>query len=209
MKEETMTSTYQLISFLLAYPTEEHVDAMEDMTGFLQEIGEKSIKKPFEDFHQIITNWSKEEWIEHYIEVFDFGKTSNLYMTYLKLGEQKERGLELLRLKKYYEAQGYDVTDKELPDYLPIMLEFCSQVTKEVRVDLLEKYTLAIVETTQKLTELKSSYANILQALLALMKHEGIEVDDKTQLYQEKPLSLEDARIMQQMRDQLIRNQLG
>ncbi|KAB8139446.1 nitrate reductase molybdenum cofactor assembly chaperone [Gracilibacillus oryzae] len=209
MKQEFIAPTYQLISFLLRYPTDEHMLAMEEIEAFIHEIETGSVSRSLTDFLHSITDWNKEQWVEHYIEVFDFGKTSNLYMTYLKLGEQKERGLELLRLKNYYQTAGFEVTDKELPDYLPVMLEFCSQVSKEIRCDLLEKYTLAIVETKEKLAEFNSHYAKVLEALLGVMKEEGMQVEEVGKMYQEQPLSLEDARIMQTMRDQLIRNQLG
>ncbi|SER42168.1 respiratory nitrate reductase chaperone NarJ [Gracilibacillus ureilyticus] len=209
MKQEVLTSAYQLVSFLLRYPTDEHIEAMEEMKLFLNDIEVDSVSRPLTEFIHSIADWNKEQLVEHYIEVFDFGKTSNLYMTYLKLGEQKERGLELLRLKKFYHAAGFEVTDKELPDYLPLMLEFCSCVESNIRCELLEKYTMAIVETKGKLTGFNSNYANLLEALLGLMEAEGMEVENTGVMYQEQPLSLEDARIMQSMRDQLIRNQLG
>jgi nitrate reductase molybdenum cofactor assembly chaperone NarJ/NarW len=209
MKQEVISSTYQLISFLLRYPTEEHRLAVEEAQRFVAEIEELSIKKSLTVFLDAISEWDQDQWVEHYIEVFDFGKTSNLYMTCLKLGEQKERGLELLKLKKFYEAAGFDVMDKELPDFLPLMLEFCGEVRKEVRLELLEKHVAAIVETKNKLVKFDSAYHLLLNALITLIKAEGLEVEEEALTVEEKPLSLEDVRIMQSMREQLINNQLS
>ncbi len=47
-----------------------------------------------------------------------------MYLTYMNTGEQRERGIELLELKQHYKKSGFEVTDKELPDYLPLLLEF-------------------------------------------------------------------------------------
>ncbi|WP_208589886.1 nitrate reductase molybdenum cofactor assembly chaperone [Gracilibacillus suaedae] len=209
MKHEVISSTYQVISFLLRYPTEEHRLAVADAQAFVADIGEPSVKKPLSAFLTTIAGWHQDQWVEHYIEVFDFGKTSNLYMTYLKLGEQKERGLELLKLKKFYESAGFEVTEKELPDYLPLMLEFCAKVSQEVRLELLAKHIAAIVETKNKLVTFESDYQFLLKAMIELVKIDGLEVQEEALTVKERSLSLEDVRIMQSMREQLINNQLG
>ncbi len=209
MKQDVLQSSYQLISFLLRYPTKYHFESVKEIIDFVNDIEEESIRTPLLDFLSTASKWDQDQWVEHYIEVFDFGKTSNLYMTYLKLGEQKERGLELLKLKKFYEAAGFEVTDKELPDFLPVMLEFCSEVNKEVRMELLTKHIAAISETKQKLEKLESCYSLLLKGLIAIVKTEGLDVAPGIVGAEERPLSLEDVRIMQSMREQLINNQLG
>ena len=42
------------------------------------------------------------ELIATYVNTFDFGKKTNLYITYMSNGEQRERGMDLLFLKNYY-----------------------------------------------------------------------------------------------------------
>lgn len=52
----------------------------------------------------------------------------------MNTGEQRERGIELLELKQHYKKSGLSVTDKELPDYLPLLLEFLQmQMSKTVK----------------------------------------------------------------------------
>ncbi len=146
MKMEALThaEVYQLISFSLLYPTDIKEEEMEDLLFHCESIQDEELKTNLLTFFNSSTSQTLEDRTDHYIEIFDFGKTSNLYITYLKLGEQKERGLELLKLKKYYEAAGFGLTDNELPDYLPLVLEFCANVKKEIRINLLEKYEAAI-----------------------------------------------------------------
>ncbi len=49
-----------------------------------------------------------------------------MYVTYFNSGEQRERGIELPQLKNTYEQSGFLPTEKESPDYLPLMLEFAA-----------------------------------------------------------------------------------
>lgn len=74
--------------------------------------------------------WADEtpEWkrLEHYVRMFDFGTKTTLYMTYRRFGEERERGGALLELKRIYEEAGFCPIDGELPDYLPMVLEFAS-----------------------------------------------------------------------------------
>ena len=66
------------------------------------------------------------------------------------------------------------MTDKELPDYLPLMLEFCANVSIEKSVELLQMYVKAIQEIREKLDELNSYYVLLFDALLAHLNNNGI-----------------------------------
>ena len=59
-----------------------------------------------------------------YTQTFDFDRDTNLYMTYFKFEDQKERGQMLAKLKVLYEMFGLKMPDNELSDFLPLMLEF-------------------------------------------------------------------------------------
>ena len=60
------------------------------------------------------------------MQTFDLGKRCALYLTFYSLGDRRDRGLALLRLKKLYRAAGLPQDGTELPDYLPVMLEFAA-----------------------------------------------------------------------------------
>ena len=61
-----------------------------------------------------------------YVETFDFAKQRSLHLTYHLHGDSRQRGLALLRLKEAYAAEGLEGDAGELPDFLPLMLEFCA-----------------------------------------------------------------------------------
>src|SRR5690625_676107 len=108
------SSVYQIIAFLLQYPDQQTLDVLPELKEEVRLIEDNAVQINIQQFIDLISNKSLDEWIDHYIEYFDFEKTTNLYVTYLKLGEQRERGLELLKLKNFYEAAGFHITNKEL-----------------------------------------------------------------------------------------------
>lgn len=167
---------YQVIAYFLQYPHEEMIEELPALKEEIDTLKEKEIQKSFQTFIAIIERVSFDQWIDHYIACFDFEKTTNLYVTYLKLGEQRERGLELLQLKQFYQAQGFAVTDSELPDYLPLMLEFCANVNKKVSNELLERYGQQIYEIYENLRKIDSWYCELFHALIQTMEENGVSI---------------------------------
>lgn len=63
---------------------------------------------------------------EEYVRAFDFDRRASLHLTYHTFGDRRQRGLELVKLKRRYAEAGLELTEAELPDYLPVMLEFAA-----------------------------------------------------------------------------------
>ncbi len=87
-------------------------------------MNKKTLKRALTAFIKQALDKTNDQLIDPYVYTFDFGKKTNMYLTYMNTGEQRERGIELLELKQHYKKSGFEVTDKELPDYLPLLLEF-------------------------------------------------------------------------------------
>ncbi|MGG6310709.1 nitrate reductase molybdenum cofactor assembly chaperone [Paenibacillus macerans] len=83
-----------------------------------------SILEPVATYRERMLQLSMDEIEEVYVDTFDFEKASTLYMTFAKYEDSKERGQMLTTLKTIYEMFGMEMTDRELPDCLPLMLEF-------------------------------------------------------------------------------------
>lgn len=94
----------------------------------IQEGGEEafpaSVMEPVSKYREQMLARSMEEIEELYVDTFDFEKSSTLYMTYFKYEDSKDRGQLLTSLKLVYEMFGMEMVDRELPDFLPLMLEF-------------------------------------------------------------------------------------
>lgn len=168
------TEIYQLISILFQYPDEELLTILPELQVEVDNFQDAKIQAPLSQFLHVLAETPEDHLIEHYIEHFDFGRTTNLYVTYFNSGEARERGIELLKLKEFYKEHGFAITDNELPDYLPLMLEFCGNVPIHVSNDLLQNHYGSILEIRNKLHENQSYYAQLLDALVALMDRNGI-----------------------------------
>lgn len=166
---------FQLCSYLLNYPNEEYMDSLEFITDELRSLANPSIKEELQQFCQKASHVPLQELIATYVYTFDFGKKTNLYVTYMSNGEQRERGMDLLFLKNYYKMHGFGVTDKELPDYLPILLEFASQVDLETITPVFERYIRNIEEIAEHLNPEENLYGHLFKSILSVLEIAGIK----------------------------------
>jgi len=112
-----------------------------------------------------------------YTQTFDFDRDTNLYMTYFKFEDQKERGQMLAKLKVLYEMFGLKMPDNELSDYLPLMLEFLYAAEWRGDDRAAESLTLLIMvledgtyHMIQALERNKSPYFNLIKGLRETFK---------------------------------------
>ena len=96
-----------------------------------------------------------------YTETFDFSKQRTLHLSYHVHGDRRQRGIALLRLKQAYEAAGLELSSGELPDYLPLMLEFADLVPAAGR-ELLSEHAVSIELVRASLRRDSNVYAGAL-----------------------------------------------
>lgn len=175
MLYDEIQSVFQICSFLLTYPDQDFQEALIEIEDEIRDISEGKLKTELQQFLLAAKRLSSEELIHTYVYTFDFGKKTNLYVTYMTSGEQRERGIDLLYLKNYYKLHGFEATDLELPDYLPLMLEFAGQVDGETLKPIFEKYYENILEIHDHLIEQKNVYGHILEAVIGAINESGIK----------------------------------
>lgn len=105
---------------------------------------------------------------EVYVRTFDFDHRASLHLTYHAHGDRRQRGLELVRLKRRYATAGFPLEGPELPDYLPLMLEFAA-LAPHAGEALLAEHRPAIELVRLALHEQESPYASLLDALCAAL----------------------------------------
>jgi nitrate reductase molybdenum cofactor assembly chaperone NarJ/NarW len=112
---------------------------------------------------------------EAYVELFDRGRSSSLYLFEHVHGEARDRGAAMVELNQLYAAAGLDLAGRELPDYLPVVLEYLSGRDRvEARAMLADcAHILRLVG--EVLVKRGSRYAAVLNALLALAGEPGID----------------------------------
>lgn len=103
-----------------------------------------------------------------YVATFDLRRRCCLYLTYFTDGDTRRRGTSLARLKETYRAAGFAPAGGELPDYLPMVLEFASALAAEGSPDgreLLGTYRPALELLRIALRDRRSPYLDVLEAL--------------------------------------------
>ena len=166
--------TFSALSSLLSYPDEEWRAEIPDWKALIHEISNRQIREKLLHFVEASGSLSPEALLEHYVYTFDVGKKTHVYVTYFNSGEQRERGVELLHLKNTYEQSGFLPTEKELPDYLPLMLEFAAAAEIEAARSVFEKYLSNVRELASRLEKNDSIYAELLHVLLAALENIGV-----------------------------------
>lgn len=157
---------FRLCSLLLEYPQEEW--RKEDHKHVAGLITDKKIKTDFLAFFHYLESTPFVILCENYVKQFDFRTDTTLYLTYGIFGDNRERGPALVMLKMEYAKAGFFIREgKELPDYLPLILEFASIAEDPAvrRIFLIYKKQLENLKT--KLAEDHSPYVHLLNACLS------------------------------------------
>jgi nitrate reductase delta subunit len=162
LHEAAPVKPWRLLSTLLQYPDPALVEAREELEAAA------ASHPPILRFLEGQGAQPLTELQEAYVQAFDFDRRASLYLTYHTLGDRRQRGLELVRLKRRYADAGLTLDPAELPDYLPAMLEFASLATDEGEA-LLNEHRPAIELVRSRLHERQSPYAQLLDALVAAL----------------------------------------
>lgn len=163
--EKEIRKSFKMISYLLQYPDKRWLqwsELVEELEAFTSNV----IKNPLSNFLKKIGEYSLDDMEQHYVNLFDFNPDCTLSLSYLKAGEQRERGQILVELKALYKEHGYEMTDVELSDYLPVVLEFAAVAPLQITVNLLMSFHEPIEKLKTELERQNSPYAFLINTCL-------------------------------------------
>lgn len=165
---------YQVASWCLDYPTTELLDRLPLLTKALAEQPRSSEVVPLEDVITHLTTTPLDRLQRAYVDVFDLSRKHALYLSYWTDGDTRRRGEVLGRFKAAYRASGFLVdTHGELPDYLPMVLEFAACADLAAGRELLQAYRPSLELLRIALQEKQSPYAGALVAVCATLPGES------------------------------------
>jgi nitrate reductase delta subunit len=164
IRSRRKTIPYKLLSVLLRYPDRRLVDAREEIAAAVDSLPQRGALRPFVTY---LLAGSPRELEQRYVETFDLRRRASLYLTYYVHGDTRKRGMALLRLKRLYAAAGLELASGELPDYLPLMLEFAALAPADAGETLLREHRPALELLRSSLRDADSPYADLLDALCA------------------------------------------
>lgn len=159
--------SYKVLSLLLGYPSEALQDNMEELKVALQEEGalKGRYTKKLYAFMDRLAQMDLLKLQEQYVALFDRSRTNSLYIFEHVHGESRDRGGAMVDLSETYEKFGYKLDSSELPDYLPLFLEFLSVLPPEDAQAFLRDAVHVIATVGAKLGKKESGYQYIFKAI--------------------------------------------
>jgi len=163
-----MRNAFKAFSLLLSYPTSELKDAAEEIRLAIHE----HIKGPIWALHKLdkliddLKTRDLYELQERYVFLFD--RTRSLSLHLFEHGESRDRGQAMVDLKALYEQAGLEIDARELPDYLPLFLEYLSVLPGDNARTVLAEPAAVMTALKERLAKRQSVYAPIF-ALLETM----------------------------------------
>jgi nitrate reductase delta subunit len=115
---------------------------------------------------------------ERYVDLFDRGKALSLHLFEHLHGDGRDRGVAMVELKALYSDAGFDLATSELPDYLPVVLEYLSQRDMEEARDMLADCAHILTSIARSLIARQSHYAAVPQALLVIAGEKPVDAAD-------------------------------
>ena len=159
------THPLKLASLLLQYPSEE----LREAAGAALEVEIAPARRRQVRRLRALCDWyastSLVELRTSYVETFDFSKQSSLHLSYHVDGDRRQRGMALLRLKEDYRAAGFEPPGTELPDYLPLMLEFAA-LAPDAGAEVLERHRVSLELVRAALERASSPWAPVLDVVV-------------------------------------------
>ena len=158
---------YKLLSLLLQYPDDRLLDARPELAEAIRALPRSDGRKALEKFWEYFATEAPSRLQQEYVQTFDLQRRSSLYLTFFSDGDTRKRGQALLRLKRRYAAAGLELQGRELPDYLPAMLEFAELAPDGVGRGLLAEHRRGLELLRIHLTELESPYRHLIEGVCA------------------------------------------
>lgn len=103
-----------------------------------------------------------------YSELFDRGRATSLLLFEHVHGESRDRGQAMVNLMGQYEQAGMEIDSRELPDHLPLYLEYLSQRTAAEARGGLQDVAPILALLSARLKQRESDYAALFDVLLGL-----------------------------------------
>ena len=161
---------YKLASVLLQYPTRALFDGLDELDAAARS-APRAARGHLAAFLAWLRATPPHEVAQHYVETFDLRRRSALYLTYYRHGDTRRRGMALLAFKTAYRAAGLEPDGAELPDYLPVVLDFAAVAPGGE--DLLRRHRADLELLRRALHEAGTPYARVVDAVCAQLPRLG------------------------------------
>ncbi|MCF8587001.1 nitrate reductase molybdenum cofactor assembly chaperone [Gordonia liuliyuniae] len=161
-------------SWCLAYPDDDLLSKIGMLRAGLAEAPQTEASALLTSFLDHLSETDPAHLTHDYVDVFDLSGRQTLFLTYWTDGDTRRRGETLAAIKRVYRDSGFAVKLRgELPDYLPVILEFAARVDPERGGTLLAEHRGALELIRFSLLDKASPYAHVLAAVCATLPGES------------------------------------
>jgi nitrate reductase molybdenum cofactor assembly chaperone NarJ/NarW len=168
--ERPATLTFKVASALLVYPDEQLIASLGEMAAVLEAEGAlpKAEQRGLEELIADLRTSDLMDAQARYVALFDHARSLSLHLYEHSHGESRDRGQAMVNLLSHYRNKGLELGTSELPDFLPLFLEFLSlQPADEARA-LLAQAIPVVALLRARLERRGSPYAAVFRAIEAL-----------------------------------------
>jgi len=170
--------TFKVLSLLLMYPESDWLTALPEMeVALAEEAGFNG--NAASHMGPLFAQLRETELIalqENYVATFDRNPSHSLHLFEHIHGESRDRGSAMIDLLEEYWKRDFDASSSELPDYVPLFLEFLSLLPADEALELLGDAVHVLAAISRKLDANGSPYATAFQVLEAISPVEAQEL---------------------------------
>ena len=189
-----METVFKVVSLLLSYPSEELLGAMPEIRRAIDDAPlDRTAKAALGRLADDIGGRDVYDAQERYVLLFDRTRSLSLHLFEHVHGESRDRGQAMVDLMAMYGEDGFEIDAKELPDYLPMFLEYLSMKPPAEAVRLLDETAHILAALGERLKKRQSVYANAFIALetMARQKPDAGLVQGLLQVPDDDPTDLD------------------
>ncbi|MEE1649784.1 nitrate reductase molybdenum cofactor assembly chaperone [Brachybacterium sp. J144] len=168
LSTEELRITWLAVSWLLSYPDQDVRSRFGDLRTLVQDLPDR-VREPLELTLRALTVRDAVAVQEQYVDTFDTRRRGCLHLTYFSHGDTRRRGMALLRIKQDFRAVGVEIDDRELPDHLPLVLEFGAGHDAERGAKILRSNRPGVELLRLHLEDIASPWHGALVALCATL----------------------------------------
>ena len=160
-------SLLKLIGVLMDYPQDELWQHRDELLGAADDpVLSGKRRAALQEFVRALLDSDPLTTQDAWLSLFDRGRSMSLLLFEHIHGESRDRGQAMVDLIEAYRKNGFDLAARELPDYLPLVLEYLDQRPEAEARDWLQHVSHIVGLLAARAGERDSPYALLFELLV-------------------------------------------
>ena len=156
---------FAVLSKLIDYPDNELIENLDSVIEYIKDSSEIATdeKEILMEFVSWMRSHTSIKLQETYVETFDMVPEHDLHLTHHIFGDDRQRGPALIDLSEHLKNEGLEVKEGEIPDFLPLLLEYASTLDNIKSRAFLGDAKKIIKIIADNLDKAKSPYSKLIR----------------------------------------------